>query len=243
MSTSITTSYQFVHVRYPKLIEVLTNNMNYVMTAIRSRNSIAVPNWYLKQYYSTLLAKDFQEVFFFWELIAKLKRNAQDFLSFLQMLNWPTVLFLFMTPVLATYGIATVPLQLPTMILGLVTYLLFGVGITMGYHRYFAHRSFDAILPLRLGMMFMGTGAFEGSVLWWCRDHRAHHRYSDTEKDPYGVNKGFLWAHIGWLLVKQDVLKIGKCSMVDLESDPWLNGKIATMVFWQFSLASLYQLA
>jgi len=40
--------------------------------------------------------------------------------------------------------------------------------------------------------------------LWWARDHRAHHRWSDTPKDPYGVDKGLFWAHMGWLLVKQD---------------------------------------
>lgn len=138
------------------------------------------------------------------------------------MVNWPTAVFLFSTPVIGIYGLFTTPLQFNTLILFLITYNLFGIGITMGYHRYFSHRSFDASYPVHVALMIIGTGAFQGSVLWWSRDHRAHHRYSDTEKDPYGVDKGFFWAHIGWLLMKQDESKIGKCVMKDLESDPLL---------------------
>jgi len=50
----------------------------------------------------------------------------------------------------------------------------------------------------------MGTGAFEGSVFNWCLDHRAHHRFTDTDKDPYNANKGFWWSHVGWLFWKRD---------------------------------------
>lgn len=233
ISTFITTSCRnrfgeisdlVVHVRYPKLIEVLTNNMNYVMT--RELYQVKVPNWYLKQSFTKLsneLGKMYHQKTFFSELIATLKSNFNDISSFLKIINWPTAIFLFSTPILAIFGLATVPIQKATFLLALFSYFTFGIGITMGYHRYFAHHSFDAIFPLRVIMMIMGTGAFEGSILWWCRDHRAHHRYSDTEKDPYGVDKGFFWSHIGWLLVVQDESKIGKCSMVDLESDPLLR--------------------
>lgn len=55
---------------------------------------------------------------------------------------------------------------------------------------------------------------------WWCRDHRAHHKYSDTEKDPYGIQQGFWYAHIGWMLVKQDKHKIGRSDISDLNADP-----------------------
>jgi len=72
-------------------------------------------------------------------------------------------------------------------------------------------------------LLFCGTAAFEGSVLWWCRDHRAHHRFVDTPKDPYSIKKGFFWAHMGWLLVKQKSEEIGKVDASDLESDTILR--------------------
>lgn len=48
----------------------------------------------------------------------------------------------------------------------------------------------------------MGAGAVQGSIKWWSRAHRAHHRYTDTDLDPYGAHKGLLHSHIGWMLVK-----------------------------------------
>jgi len=83
-------------------------------------------------------------------------------------------------------------------------YYIGGVGITTGYHRLWSHRSFDAAFPVRLILLLMGTGAFEGSVFNWCLDHRAHHRFTDTDKDPYNANRGFWWSHMGWLLWKRD---------------------------------------
>jgi stearoyl-CoA desaturase (delta-9 desaturase) len=72
-------------------------------------------------------------------------------------------------------------------------------------------------------MMLMGSGAVEGSVRWWCRDHRAHHKYVDTEQDPYSSKGGFFYSHIGWMLVRQDKSKIGKTSITDLEAEPMVG--------------------
>lgn len=72
-------------------------------------------------------------------------------------------------------------------------------------------------------MMLMGSGAVEGSIRWWCRDHRAHHKFVDTEQDPYSSKGGFFYSHIGWMLVRQDKTKIGKTSITDLEADPMVG--------------------
>jgi len=64
-----------------------------------------------------------------------------------------------------------------------------------------------------------GAGAFEGSVKWWSRNHRAHHRYTDTEKDPYNARRGFFYAHLGWMLVKQNSSKVGWADISDLQKD------------------------
>ena len=80
--------------------------------------------------------------------------------------------------------------------------LLFSIGITAGYHRLWAHRSYNASKPLQYFLAAAGAGAMEGSIKWWSRGHRAHHRYTDTDLDPYNAHRGLLWSHIGWMIVK-----------------------------------------
>jgi len=140
-------------------------------------------------------------------------------------INWFHTILLTATPLLAFYGFLTTPIQLPTVIVALVTYYLFGMGITAGYHRFWSHKAFKCKPILELALAICGAAAFEGSIRWWCRNHRAHHRYVDTDKDPYNVIKGFMWAHIGWMIYKQDAKKVGRTDISDLDQDP--------IVIWQ----------
>jgi stearoyl-CoA desaturase (Delta-9 desaturase) len=64
-----------------------------------------------------------------------------------------------------------------------------------------------------------GAGAVEGSIKWWSRGHRAHHRYTDTDLDPYDAHKGFMWSHIGWMLVKPR-RRQGVADVSDLSKNP-----------------------
>jgi stearoyl-CoA desaturase (delta-9 desaturase) len=94
-------------------------------------------------------------------------------------------------------------------ILALIFYWVSGLGVTVGYHRYFTHGSFKAKTGLRVGLAIAGSLAIEGPVITWVSDHRRHHKYSDKEGDPhspwrYGddwkaLSKGLVYAHIGWL--------------------------------------------
>lgn len=84
----------------------------------------------------------------------------------------------------------------------------------------FAHKCYEATWGARLFWLLAGAGAVEGSAKWWSRGHRAHHRYVDTDQDPYSAIKGFWYAHIGWMLVKQDKDKIGRADISDLNADP-----------------------
>ena len=77
---------------------------------------------------------------------------------------------------------------------------LTGMAVTMGYHRLFAHGSYSASPVVRFIFLFFGAGSFEESALKWSSQHRQHHLFTDTEHDPYGVDKGFWHAHIGWIL-------------------------------------------
>jgi stearoyl-CoA desaturase (Delta-9 desaturase) len=94
-------------------------------------------------------------------------------------------------------------------VIGLVFYVISGMGISMGFHRYFTHSSFKANKGLRVALAIAGSMAIEGPVLTWVADHRRHHKYSDKEGDPHSpwrfgndwkaLTKGLGYAHVGWL--------------------------------------------
>jgi stearoyl-CoA desaturase (delta-9 desaturase) len=75
-------------------------------------------------------------------------------------------------------------------------------SITLGYHRLFSHASFKASWPIRLFVLFFGSAAFEKSAMAWSALHRFHHRYTDTDRDPYNIKRGFFFAHVGWVLIR-----------------------------------------
>jgi len=142
----------------------------------------------------------------------------------LKRINYLHLFLLTITPTLALIGLLTTKIRYETMVFAVVYYYITGLGITAGYHRLFAHKAYEACDFVKVLLLLMGAGAFEGSCRWWARDHRAHHRYVDTPKDPYAFTNGFWYAHIGWMLVKQDKDKIGKPTDVDdLYEDPWIQ--------------------
>jgi stearoyl-CoA desaturase (delta-9 desaturase) len=94
-----------------------------------------------------------------------------------------------------------------------------------GYHRLWSHTSYTATMPIQIFLALVGGGAIQGSIRWWSRNHRAHHRYTDTLKDPYSVQKGILYSHMGWMVFEQDKQKIGRVDISDLNNDP--------IVMWQ----------
>jgi stearoyl-CoA desaturase (delta-9 desaturase) len=75
-----------------------------------------------------------------------------------------------------------------------------GMSITVGYHRLFAHATFRANGIIRFLLLFFGAAAFQQSALEWSAQHHDHHRYVDTDRDPYSIRKGFFYAHVGWLI-------------------------------------------
>jgi stearoyl-CoA desaturase (delta-9 desaturase) len=74
-------------------------------------------------------------------------------------------------------------------------------ALTAGYHRLFAHRTYETSRVFRFLLGLLGTTAVQKGPLWWAATHRAHHRYSDQPGDPHSpVQRGFWWAHVGWIL-------------------------------------------
>ncbi|TFK41657.1 delta 9-fatty acid desaturase protein [Crucibulum laeve] len=117
-------------------------------------------------------------------------------------INWLNFFILVVTPFIGLAGAMFTPLRWETFVFSIVYYFITGLGITAGYHRLWAHRSYNASKPLQYALSIMGAGAVEGSIKWWSRGHRAHHRYTDTDLDPYNAHKGFFYSHIGWMLLK-----------------------------------------
>ncbi|KAJ2380502.1 stearoyl-CoA 9-desaturase, partial [Coemansia sp. RSA 2559] len=107
-----------------------------------------------------------------------------------------------------------------TLIWAIAYYAFAGIGITAGYHRLWAHTAYSATYPLQVFLAFAGSAAVQGSIFWWARDHRVHHRYTDTTMDPYDALQGFWHCHIGWMLVKKDRRRLGYADTSDLKTDP-----------------------
>jgi stearoyl-CoA desaturase (delta-9 desaturase) len=90
-----------------------------------------------------------------------------------------------------------------------VFYLASGLGVTVGFHRYFTHGSFKARRPLRIALAIAGSLSLEMGIIDWVATHRRHHKFSDAEGDPHSpwrfgndwkaLTKGLFFAHVGWL--------------------------------------------
>lgn len=123
-----------------------------------------------------------------------------------QPLSWPTILFIAGTtigaalwPVYAyAYGVSW-----QEVVLAVAYFVAAGMSITVGYHRMFAHRSFDCRPWMKVVFLLFGGAAWQGSALEWAADHVRHHGYTDTPRDPYSVKEGVWHAHIGWLFRRQ----------------------------------------
>ncbi|HEX6520423.1 MAG TPA: fatty acid desaturase [Streptosporangiaceae bacterium] len=140
-------------------------------------------------------------------------------------------------------------------LIALAFYWASGLGVTVGYHRYFTHSSFKAKSGLRVWLAIAGSLAIEGPVITWVSDHRRHHKYSDREGDPhspwrYGddwkaLSKGLVYAHIGWLFdpnktsqekFSPDLLADKRIKLVD----SWFAGLVAVSLLLPALIGGLW---
>ncbi|KAJ3650684.1 hypothetical protein Zmor_019034 [Zophobas morio] len=139
---------------------------------------------------------------------------------------WPNVILMSLYHYFAALGlyyIFSLNIKWQTFLFVLLLEQVGVLGTTTGAHRLWSHKSYKAKLPLRIILCVFQTIAFQNSIFEWCRDHRAHHKFTDTDADPHNINKGFFFAHMGWLMVRKhpDVIRLGKTvDMSDLEADP-----------------------
>jgi stearoyl-CoA desaturase (delta-9 desaturase) len=83
----------------------------------------------------------------------------------------------------------------------LALYVIRMFGITAGYHRYFAHRSYRTSRVFQFVLAWIASSAAQKGPLWWASHHRHHHQHSDQEMDVHSPEReGFWWSHVGWIL-------------------------------------------
>lgn len=116
--------------------------------------------------------------------------------------NWFMCFYLLTAHVCAWFGFARASWS--QLVDALVLYHICGLGVTAGMHRLWTHRSYKARIPTRLVLAILASMTNQGSIYHWCRDHRVHHKFSDTDVDPHNIRRGFFYAHVGWLLLAKD---------------------------------------
>ncbi|MGW4795547.1 acyl-CoA desaturase [Nonomuraea sp. NPDC004297] len=140
-----------------------------------------------------------------------------------------------------------------------VFYVITGLGVTVGLHRYFTHGSFKAKRPMKIALGIAGSLSLEMSVLDWVATHRKHHKFSDKEGDPHSpwrfgpgfknMAKGLLYAHMGWLFESertnrekyapdlsqdQDIVKLHKWFSALALTSILLPGVLGLLLTWSW---------
>lgn len=116
---------------------------------------------------------------------------------------WMNFLFLTLSPLVCLIGVPLFiiyqDVSFSTVLATLVLMILTGLGITMGYHRLFSHRTYNANKILETILLFFGGISFQNSALYWSAAHRRHHQHTDSDQDPYNAKRGFWYSHILWI--------------------------------------------
>ncbi len=127
---------------------------------------------------------------------------------------------------LALGAIPFVEFTLVSALLLVVVTRIAGIGVTVGLHRYFSHRSFKTPRWFQFVLAVMGCTALQKGPLWWVVHHRLHHKHSDTAADPHSpVADGFWYGHVGWLFAN-DLMTPDHGTVRDLTKYPelvWLD--------------------
>ncbi|XP_059199227.1 acyl-CoA desaturase-like [Centropristis striata] len=136
---------------------------------------------------------------------------------------WRNVVLMSLLHSGALYGLTLIPsASVYTLAFTAGCYFFGNLGVTAGSHRLWSHRSYKASFPLRVFLAFCQTLALQNDIYDWTRDHRVHHKHSETNADPHNATRGFFFSHIGWLLSRKhpDVIQKGqKLDLSDLKAD------------------------
>ena len=121
--------------------------------------------------------------------------------------DWANITVLSVTTLVGVGGTALYTVQRgvawwePTLCVAL--FVTVGLAVGSGYHRCFSHRAFTCPPAVEIAFLVLGAMALEYSALRWVRDHRDHHRFLDTDRDPHNIGRGAAWAHLLWLFYRE----------------------------------------
>ena len=152
-------------------------------------------------------------------------------------INWIPAFVLISTPLAA---LLIVPYYLWTHTVSWQVWAIFaffmawnGLSITVGYHRLWSHRTYQAHPIVKWFLLIGGTLAVQGSVFDWCAGHRIHHRHvDDIYQDPYSAKRGFWFSHIGWMLRNYPSGNYDYKNIPDLKADPVLVAQDKYYALW-----------
>lgn len=158
----------------------------------------------------------------------------------LRLINLAAVIVPFAGLIAAIILLWGVALNWTVLLVFFVMYLATGLGVTVGYHRYFTHKSFKTPRPVQFVLGVLGSMAVEGPVLEWVATHRQHHQHSDHDHDPHsphghgesvmGVLRGIWHAHVGWMFLPSS--KDHRHYVMDLRRDKLVRFVSRTFPYW-----------
>lgn len=138
-------------------------------------------------------------------------------------MNWPYIVFFSVVHITAFMGLFRLQhCSYETLLFAQMLWPISGYGVTVGAHRLWAHRTYEAHFLFRLYLMLANSLAYQGSIYSWAINHRLHHAYSETNVDPHNSTRGFFYSHIGWLLLKKHPDRVEAEKKVDA-SDLWAD--------------------
>jgi len=121
-------------------------------------------------------------------------------------LHYTNIVYLVTHHIIALYALYNLPsifsfrLILEVFLAAQLTGML---GITAGAHRLWSHKSFEAAFPVRVVFMLANSASHQGSIYQWSKDHKMHHKHTDTELDPHSIQYGFWYSHVGWIFFRK----------------------------------------
>ncbi|KAG6444965.1 acyl-CoA Delta(11) desaturase [Manduca sexta] len=161
-------------------------------------------------------------------LISNVISSLEKKLNFKNEIKWSMFFLITLYHVLGAFWCYyfAFPVKWQTLVFAAIMYIVTGFGITGGAHRLWTHKSYKAKTPLKVLLLFCFAGAGQNSLFQWVRDHKVHHKFSDTNADPHNAHRGLFFSHIGWLMMKKnkEVVLAGKqIDMSDLDNDKMLK--------------------
>lgn len=245
LKVNVTTIQDVKHIYvFPLLIERLSNYCNhYYSIGIENRINIAsasdqdlllllrnaimentIPSYNIaaaKEYFKDKLNEasskgnkpmDIQMIRLNFKMVKQLLlQNNFPEIDFITLLYYIASVFVsILAPILFTF-----PKE--TWYFALVGFILGSLSLSAGYHRLFAHKSYEAHWIIQWMFALLGTSTCNGSILKWVSNHRLHHRFIDTPKDPHTIQRGLFFSHLGWLIYKKSRQSIwlDDCYLVD----------------------------